>query len=104
MLSALLVQAAEARSVLRFVYDDKPRDVEIHAVGNTAKGELIIRGWQTNADPPAWKLFKAEKIFDLTVDFSVVNEAPRPGYKAGDKAMAEILFQLPEPARLAEAA
>lgn len=103
MLPETLAKATADRQVIAFDYDDKPRVLEPHAVGINAKGALQVRGFQTNAEPPTWKLFTVEKITNLTVT-DLPSLAPRPGYKAGDRAMVNILAQLPEPAPVAEAA
>lgn len=103
MLVTLLSQALEARQLFGFNYNDSPRIVEPHALGLNAKGEMVLRGYQTNGDTPGWKLFVLEKAEVITV-LETPSEAPRPGYKAGDKAMVTILSQLPEPVEQAVAA
>jgi hypothetical protein len=97
MLVQLLREALERRCVFTFDYDDKPRVVEPHALGLNKKGEMVVRGFQTNCEPPAWKMFVLEKAQTISIHDDMDSQAPRPGYKAGDKAMVEILAQLPEP-------
>lgn len=101
MISDLLARAIDERVTLSFVYDDMARIVEPHAVGFNPKDELILRGYQVDGDsatnPRAWKLFKVDKISDLMAASSQPFAGPREGYKAGDKAMARILAELPEP-------
>jgi predicted DNA-binding transcriptional regulator YafY len=93
--------AVKDRKVLAFDYDGKPRLVEPHAVGTNKKGDSVLRGFQVTGDSAtnstAWKLFTLEKIENLSV-VALTSQAPRPGYKAGDKAMVTILAELPEPA------
>lgn len=103
MLTQMLMDAVEGRKVLAFDYDGKPRIVEPHAIGINAKGVLQMRVFQTNAEPPAWKMFTVEKIEVVAVT-DQPSAAPRPGYKAGDRAMVNILAQLPEPEAALEAA
>lgn len=109
MLSSQLAKAVEERKVLAFDYDDKPRLVEPHAVGVNAKGQLVLRAFQVTGDSAtsstAWKLFTVDKMIN-TIVAGLTSQAPRPGYKAGDRAMAKIIAQLPErePEPIAEAA
>lgn len=99
MTKELLTQAVSNRNVLTFTYDDKARVIEPHAVGINSKGELVLRGYQIGGDsatsPQAWKLFLADKMVDLEVS-NVIFISARPGYKAGDRAMVDILAELPE--------
>jgi predicted DNA-binding transcriptional regulator YafY len=97
----LIKDAVPNRKVLAFEYDGKARLVEPHAVGNNKKGEAVLRGFQFTGDSAtsasAWKLFTISKIDALTV-LDMISHAPRPGYKADDKAMTEIFAQLKEAA------
>jgi len=99
MLSSLLAKAVEERKVLAFDYDDKPRLVEPHAIGTNAKGQLVLRAFQVTGDSAtnatAWKLFTVDKMVNCIVA-ALTSQAPRPGYKAGDRAMANIIQELPE--------
>ena len=96
-----LVPATTDRKVLAFEYDGKARLVEPHAVGINKKGEAVMRGFQFTGDSAtsasAWKLFTVSKMEALTI-LDMISHAPRPGYKAGDKAMSEILAELAEAA------
>jgi hypothetical protein len=103
MLLSLLKTAVEDRKLLFFDYDGQPRLVEPHAFGTNKKGQLILRGFQvlggSATTATGWKLFTLEKATNLIVTGELgTSQAPRPGYKAGDKAMVEIFAQLPEPA------
>lgn len=104
MIINLLRGALDARHLLQFDYDEKPRLVEPHALGLNKKGELLLRAFQVNCEPPAWKLFVLERANMITIRNDVESQAPRPGYKAGDKAMIDIFAQLPEPPAEAVAA
>lgn len=94
----LLTKALTDRRQVRFLYDDKIRTVEPHAVGFNKAGVPVMRGYQTDGEsassPRAWKLFTISKIEDLTIS-NVESGAPRPGYKAGDTAMVRIVAELP---------
>lgn len=89
----LLKQALEDRKVVSFVYNDKPRLVEPHAVGYSIKdGALVMRGYQLDE---GWKLFKVEQMQGLRLKDDWATPSARPGYKAGDQYMRDIIAELP---------
>ena len=95
-LETLLAATADGKTV-SFVYDDKQRVVEIHAIGfSTKDGSVIMRGYQVAGEAsrplPAWSLFTVEKMDALQIGF-IDSEAPRPGYKENDKQMSSIIAQ-----------
>lgn len=100
MLLDLLKSAVADRKVLAFDYDGEPRLVEPHALGLNKKQQLVLRGFQVTGGSAtnsfAWKLFTLEKAENLQV-LDLASQAPRPGFKAGDKGMVEIFAELPEP-------
>lgn len=104
MLSSLLAQAVAERKLLAFSYDGLNRLVEPHAVGLNKSGLMVMRAWQLAGESATvvagWKLFTLEKATNMSV-VDLPSQAPRPGYKAGDKGIATIVAELPE---LAEAA
>lgn len=85
--------------IMSFDYDDKPRYVEVHAVGNTSKGQ-VLRGWQTAGESsrplPCWALFSLDKMSNIIVT-DIRSQAPRPGYAMHDKQMTTILAQVELP-------
>lgn len=89
--------ALETKKTVFFIYDDKPRFVEVHAVGLTSKGEAL-RGWQTAGESsrplPCWALFTIDKIVMPTA-INTPSLAPRPGYAENDKQMITIFGQVP---------
>jgi predicted DNA-binding transcriptional regulator YafY len=86
-------QAVHGLNLLAFVYDEKPRIVEPHAVGSTGKGKPVFRAFQTNGDDGGWKLFSVDKVEDLsTLDTTFAG--PRPGYALNDKYIPAMLAQL----------
>jgi len=103
MLYQLLREALEDRQVFGFNYNGQPRIVEPHAIGTNAEGKTIMRAWQTNGDRPGWRLFVLENAEVITV-LGPGSQAPRPGYKKGDKQMVTIICELPEAEPVAEAA
>ena len=90
-----LKDAIKTKTKVAFNYSDKPRIVEVHAVGLTPKNAFAMRGFQTNAeDGGSWKMFTVEKIEGEVWALNDASTAPRPGYKMGDSAMAIILAQV----------
>lgn len=83
---------------LEIQYDGYVRVVEVHACGLTKDGHQVMRVWQVRGgsvsnDPVGWKLLR----LDETVGHGIIveaSEAPRRGYKRGDKAMESIFCQL----------
>ena len=93
--------AAEALSSgkrLELRYDGFSRIVEVHAVGLTKEGHLIARVWQVrggsnSGEPVGWKLFRLDEAFSPRV-IDEKSEAPRLGYKRGDKTMIRVICEL----------
>lgn len=98
MTRELLISAVKTRNTITFIYDGKPRLVEPHAVGINHKGELVMRGYQVEGEsatsPRAWKLLMVDKMVDLKPTVDTFPQA-RDGYKTGDKAMRDVLAELP---------
>ncbi len=57
----------------------------------------MVRAFQVNAEPPAWKMFNLDKVGDDILILPDTFAGARPGYKVGDSAMTKILAQLPAP-------
>jgi hypothetical protein len=94
----VLTDALNDSLAVSFIYDDKPRIVEVHAVGvSTKDGSLIMRGYQVAGESsrplPCWALFTVDKIEALQVGF-IESQAPRDGYKMDDRQMANIIAQI----------
>ena len=80
---------------LSICYNGTCRTVEVHAVGISKSGNAIMRAWQLeNGEPAGWKLFSVDKITQIATLEDQTSEAPRPGYKPNDSAMAEIVCQI----------
>lgn len=92
-----LVIACEALAEgkrLTLNYDSHSRIVEVHAVGTSTAGNPIMRVWQTSGGSnkggiPDWRLMRLDRASEISIT-DEVSEAPRDGYKSGDKAMAFI--------------
>ena len=70
----------------------------MHAAGYTKDGHAIIRVWQirggsVSGERTGWKLMRADESFSAHPTEESSN-APRPGYKSHDAAMARIVWQV----------
>lgn len=98
MINDLIIALNEGRTAA-FIYDDRQRVVEVHAIGHSTKdNSVIMRGYQVAGQSsrplPAWALFTLDKITALTLSAFVDSDAPREGYKMGDRQMTVILSQI----------
>lgn len=93
----LACQALRDRKCLELRYDGWSRSVEVHAAGLTKEGNAVMRVWQTqggsNSGTTGWKLLRLDEVISGHICPENSN-APRIGYKRGDKAMARIVCQL----------
>lgn len=76
---------------LELRYDGFSRVVEVHAVGTSEEGNDLMRVWQVRGgsvsnERTGWKLLRLDEAFGASVT-NEKSEAPRSGYKRGDKAM-----------------
>lgn len=89
--SVEIVAAIQNRTCLRIFYNPGERLIEPHAFGRGKDGQLLLRAYQVSGASASgehehWKLFRVDRIDTLSPD-STPSEAPREGYKPGDKAM-----------------
>lgn len=88
---AAITTAINGRRCLSIYYEPGNRIVEPHTLGRGSDGQLLLRAYQVSGasasgEPEHWKLFRVDRIRSVdTTD--TPSEAPRPGYKRGDKAM-----------------
>lgn len=93
----LIVDAIRNLQTLTVTYDGLVRVVEPHAVGKAHTGNHSLRCYQTAGGhiKPGhdWDLMLVSKMRDLAKTGGTF-AGPRPGYKKGDSAMAEIYAEL----------
>lgn len=98
MNTGLPCEALQEGKRLELTYDGYERIVEVHAVGYTANKNLVMRVYQTSGgsnsgNPLGWKLMTIHKAASISMS-DEDSEAPRQGYRQGDKAMAEIICEI----------
>ena len=90
-------QALAAGKLLEVIYDGYVRAVEVHAVGETKDGNAIMRVWQVrggsnSGERQGWKLLRLDEARGGQM-LDERSQAPRPGYRRNDAAMASIACQ-----------
>lgn len=90
--------ALSAGKRLEVRYDGFTRVVEVHAVGISTAGNPVmrvfqVRGGSVHNEPVGWKLMRLDEAIGGAI-LDEVSEAPRPGYKPGDKGMSHITCQI----------
>jgi hypothetical protein len=98
MLSETACEALKMRRRLELQYHGFVRVVEVHAVGFSKNNNPVARIWQVRGgsagtETVGWKLLRLDQASGGAV-LNEPSEAPRPGYKAGDRAMNRILCEL----------
>jgi hypothetical protein len=91
-------QALERGVCLELQYDGFVRVVEVHAVGSSKAGFTIMRVWQlsggsAHAESTGWKLMRLDDATCVSLT-ALESQAPRPGYKKGDRAMSRVLCEV----------
>lgn len=97
-LAGIMALAMADNLCVNFEYDGKNRTVEVHAIGKSTKdGSIVMRGYQTDGEAsrplPQWTLFSVDKISELVIQYDE-SEAPRDGYRMGDKQMDPVLVEI----------
>jgi predicted DNA-binding transcriptional regulator YafY len=85
---------------LKVWYEPGLRILEPHAFGEGAEGQLLLRAFQTEGASASgehhhWKLFRLDRVKEMTLLDQDPFEGPRDGYVRGDRAMKRrIIAQL----------
>jgi hypothetical protein len=90
--------AIRQKRLLELKYDGFSRRVEVHAVGYTKAGHAVMRAWQVSGGSKSgervgWKLVRLAEALDAAISAEPA-EAPRRGYKRGDKAIDRIVCEV----------
>lgn len=90
-------EALHSKRRLEIRYDGFFRVVEVHACGYTDEGYAVMRVWQVrggsvSGERAGWKLLRLDETLGFRL-LDEASEAPRTGYKRGDKAMSRIVAQ-----------
>jgi hypothetical protein len=98
MYSATACNALRQGACLEIRYDGYARVVEVHAVGVSTAGHEVMRVWQVRGgsvhnEPVGWKMLRLDEASGVAI-LSERSQAPRPGYKRGDRAMYTITCQI----------
>ena len=83
---------------LAVTYDGFTRSVEVPAVGISTADIPVMRVWQVSGgsasgERTGWKLLRLDKTWRFAIT-DEVSEAPRRGYKRGDRDIAVIRCQV----------
>lgn len=89
--AAAITAAIQNQTCLRIWYEPGERLIEPHTLGRGSDGQLLLRAYQVSGASASgehehWKLFRVDRMRDAARD-DTPSEAPRPGYKRGDKIM-----------------
>jgi hypothetical protein len=98
MLSQTACDALKSRRRLELNYNGLIRVVEVHAVGFTQNSDLVARVWQVrggsaDSNNIGWKLLRLEQASGGAI-INETSDAPRAGYKVGDRAIQRILCEV----------
>jgi len=91
-------EAIEQRKIIEFQYDNRFRVVEPYCVGESSRGNVVLRAYQiegesSSGNPIGWKLFDLSKLSNLTITsrkFSLI----QPDYNPNDRGMVKIICNL----------
>lgn len=92
------VSAIESGLCLELRYDGFSRLVEVHAVGTSKTGQLCMRVYQVgggsvSGERIGWKMMLIDKSFSAHLS-ATRSEAPRSGYKRGDRDMLTVYCEV----------
>lgn len=87
-------QALASGKCIEVRYDGFGRVVEVHAVGRSTAGNPVMRVWQVEGGSASnnrvgWKLMRLDETQFIGAT-DRISEAPRDGYKRGDRGMSTV--------------
>ena len=90
--------ALQSGMCLELQYDGYSRLVEVHAVGESKKGNICMRvfqvdGGSVSGETTGWKLMTIAKAYTVHLT-TTPSDAPRPCYAKGDRGMTTIYGEL----------
>jgi hypothetical protein len=92
-----LISAIENRQEIKFTYSGSPRIAQPAAVGESSKGSLVLRCYQTQGEHVTpgeeWDLCSISDIEELEITTDTFLVDP-PDYKRGDRNLRRIYAQL----------
>lgn len=98
MVKDVACDALKRGKVLELRYDGYSRCVEVHAVGISKAGNLVMSCWQIRGgsvhnEAVGWKLMKLSEVSLASVS-EENSRAPRANYRRGDSRMTRIICEL----------
>lgn len=96
-MNEIICQAIRERLLLELRYHEHTRMVAPHAYGIDTTGDELLSGYQVwggseSGESAGWKSFKVRDIEN--VQLTRRKFGPRPEYRHGDRALAEIYCQV----------
>lgn len=90
--------ALKSGKCLQLTYDGITRLVEIHAIGTSTAGNLVMRVFQVSGGSNSgkdigWKLMKLDESLNPIIS-NEPSLAPRQGYKRDDSQIPKIIIQI----------
>lgn len=94
----IMCKALANNKRIQFDYQGYPRTAEVHTIGVSKNGEQVVRVYQVGGgsrsdESTGWKIMKIDGATSITI-LDDAAEAPREGYRRGDRFMAEIIAEL----------
>jgi len=92
-----IISAIENKNLIEFIYENETRIVEPHCYGKTTAGNEALRAYQiagfSSSGKLGWKMYDLSKAKNINIRDDKF-DAPRSGYKRGDKGMSDIFAEL----------
>jgi hypothetical protein len=90
--------AIEKGVCLQLQYDGFSCLVEVHAIGESSAGHVVMRVWQVEGGSSSnervgWKMLRIDEAHSVSLS-EMRSDAPRVGYKRGDRQLRGIFAQI----------